>query len=133
MIIRLTALLFVAGLLSACKSIDGTYRPGCIAYEGSEIVLQDGNFTKNRFTDQVALDDDGQVVDPFPDYPQEGGYRVDRQFLYLTFEHDGSTETMHIDEHGGRIVLLTESEFDHLRQGGRPDDCVLAREDAKPQ
>ena len=43
----------IATLLFGCASHDGTYSPGCIAYEGSKISLSDGQFVWEKFTDSV--------------------------------------------------------------------------------
>jgi hypothetical protein len=72
MISRFVLSALVATLLSACVSHEGTYSPGCIAYVGSNITLSDGQFVWEKFTDEVVVNDDGEIVDQFPGYPLRG-------------------------------------------------------------
>ena len=50
MIMRLFAIILLAGALSACKSLDGVYLPGCPAYAGDRIELDGHSFTWDKFT-----------------------------------------------------------------------------------
>lgn len=126
--IRLISSAFLICLLAGCKSIDGTYYPGCIAYEGSKITLRDGQFVWDKFTDQVLLDEDGNVVNPFPGFPKKGSYRIDGHVVQLTFESDGAAESLHLHRRHGDILVLTDAENTAWEATGQYQACVLTRE-----
>ena len=112
----------LAALLVGCKAIEGTYEPGCIAYEGDRITLSGGRFEWGKFTDQVVLDDDGNIVNQFPGYPKSGSYRIDSETLHLS-----SGDVLHLRSHEGRYVLLTDAQFATQESTGEIDACALVR------
>ena len=115
-------------LLAGCQSVDGTYRPGCVAFEGDEISLTDGTFVWDRFTDQVTVDADGAVVDPFPDYPRRGSYRVDANRVELEFADETAARTLFLVQEQGRLRLLTAEERSGYERSGRVPECALLRD-----
>jgi len=122
-------LLFVPALalLCACSSIDGLYAPACVAYEGDEIELVEGRFTWRRFTDQRRVDDQGQPIEPFPDYPKSGAYEYRDPVIILT--PDSSSENTGfflLDEKRG-VYLLTGAEKQRYDIDGEIPECALRR------
>ncbi len=115
-------------LVTGCQSVDGTYRPGCVAYEGDEISLADGTFAWDRFTDQVTVDADGAVVDPFPDYPRRGSFRLEADRLELSFADGSAARTLFLVQEQGRLRLLTAEERAAYERSGRVPDCALLRD-----
>ena len=102
----------IATLLFGCASHDGTYSPGCIAYEGSKISLSDGQFVWEKFTDSVAVDDAGNVINPFPGYPMEGSYSIKGKALFLDAGSGESSVDMYLQEDRKRVYMLTVEEFE---------------------
>ncbi len=49
----------------ACSPVshDGTYAPSCIAYADSNITLNNGECVWDKFTGEVVVNDEGEVVD----------------------------------------------------------------------
>lgn len=128
MLIRCTALLLLVCCLAGCKAVDGRYEPGCMAYAGSTILLSDGTFSWDKFTDAVNLDENGNVIDAFPNYPKRGTYRIDEPKVVLTFESDGSVTTLHMNRNDdGRVALLTDEQQAAWATSGRLDECALTR------
>jgi hypothetical protein len=115
----------VTVLLSGCVSHDGTYLPGCAAYAGNRITLDQGSFVWEKFTDAVVVDDDGNVVDQFPGYPLEGSYRIDGQMVQMEARSGEPLETMYLQNAGEQRYLLTAEEFAFWQQYGTRDDCAL--------
>ena len=115
----------IATLLFGCASHDGTYSPGCIAYEGSKINLSDGTFVWEKFTDSVAVDDAGNVKDPFPGYPMQGSYRIKGQVLSLDAGSSASLANMYLQEYRKRVYLLTAEEFETWERTGTVGACAL--------
>ena len=115
----------IATLLIGCASHDATYSPGCIAYEGSNISLNDGQFVWEKFTDSIAVDDAGNVKDPFPGYPMQGSYRINGQVLSLDAGSGESLANMYLQEYGNRVYLLTAEEFETWERSGTVDKCAL--------
>jgi len=122
---QMTIGLAVVALLSGCKAIDGTYYPGCVAFEGDKVILRDGAVEWDRFTDQVIVDVDGNVKDPFPEYPKTGSYQVDGALLHLTFAGSETVHTLHIRKEGERTMLLNDTDLATWERTGRYGDCVL--------
>lgn len=112
-------------LLAACKQVEGTYYPGCAAFEGDKVVLQAGSVIWDRFTDQVIVDADGNAIDQFPEFPKTGVYEVDGDSLHLRFEQDNVAKTFHVRRRDDRVVLLNAEEFAAWERTGQIDDCVL--------
>ena len=112
-------------IVAGCASHEGEYSPGCIAYAGSTITLDGGRFVWERFTDQVKVDEEGRVVDPFPGYPKRGTYTIDGQTVYLASNNGTTLDTFYLHERDGAHLLLTAEENASWQQTGRYSDCVL--------
>jgi len=126
-----TRRILIAGcilVLGACTSIEGTYLPACAAYSGSEIRLESGRFLWSKFTDQVALDENGNVVEPFPGFPLEGSYRIDGQILTLVPDAGQPPETLYIHEEASAVFLLTAAEHARLKSSGERAECALQKQ-----
>jgi len=128
---RFSVIALLAGLLAACTSVEGTYYPGCPAFAGSKIVLGKRDFSWDQFTDLVLIDNSGNATDQFPDFPKHGSYERDGQFLRMTFAADGSVDTLHVRQHDGRLLLLTDTDLEEWQRTGRYADCVLTRENSE--
>ncbi len=124
---RRIALLLAAFALAGCTDYEGSYLPGCIAFAGSKVTLADGRFTWEKFTDEVIIGDDGNVVDQFPDYPKHGSYRIDGETLYLEPDSGESLQNMHLVRHSDRAYLLTAQQFGTWEKTGKHDKCALTR------
>ena len=115
----------ITSLLFGCASHDGTYLPGCIAYEGSKISLNEGTFVWEKFTDSVTVDDAGNVKNPFPGYPMQGSYRIKGQVLSLDAGPGESLANMFLQEYRQRDYLLTAEEFETWERTGTVRACAL--------
>ncbi len=123
--LRFVAITLLAVLLSACPSHEGTYSPSCIAYAGSNITLNDGQFVWEKFTDALVVDDEGNLVNQFPGYPMRGSYRVEGQAVYLEPDTGGSLQHMYLHRHRNNYYLLTADEFKLWEKTGNIADCTL--------
>lgn len=123
---RLTIGLFLSvWLFSGCASYEGRYSPDCMALAGSTVELANGRFEWDRFTDEVRLDDDGNAIDQFPDYPKRGTFRRDGQALIMNFESGAPAETMYLHSDQGQYFLLSSEQFESLGKDGKPERCAL--------
>jgi hypothetical protein len=111
--------------LLGCKTLEGKYSPGCIAYAGSNIELSNGNFSWEKFTDAVVIDDAGNVVNQFPGYPLQGSYRIEGQTLRMESASGEALSIMYFLQHGDREYLLTVEQFEALGETGEFDECAL--------
>ena len=118
----------LAALLAACAGKSGTWAPGCAAYEGDRITLDGGEFSWDRFTDQVVVDADGTRKDLFPDYPKHGTFDVDGDRLRMTTDSGERLPDMVFVELGSSTFLLTEADAGRYRDGGGIDACSLTLE-----
>lgn len=118
-----------AGLAACATAPDGVFEPACIAYSGERIELDDGRFEWNRFTDAVAVDDDGNRIDPFPGFPKRGRYETDgNQIRWLA--DDGTTlSERYLVEHGNRMWLLSYEQNEAFLAGEPMPACALALAD----
>lgn len=114
-------------LLSACASHDGTYSPACLAFAGDTVELRDGRFAWDRFTDEVHVGDDGQVVDPFPGFPVHGDYELDGDRLVLKPDSGATLDEHFLLRSGGDFYILTAPQYAEWRSSGDPGKCALVR------
>ena len=114
-----------AGLVAGCVSHDGTYAPSCIAYAGSEITLTDGRFVWEKFTDEVIVNDDGEVADRFPGYPLKGTYRINGQIVVMTSADGEAMENMYLHRRDADSYLYTAEQFEHWKKTGEHAECAL--------
>jgi hypothetical protein len=99
-------------LLTGCASYEGTYSPGCPAYAGSRITLDGGRFVWDKFTDQVLVNDAGEVVDLHPEYPLRGRYRMEGDTLHFDSYTGEPLPTMHLHREGDKTYLLTDTQLE---------------------
>lgn len=125
MIPRVVTTVLIAALSFGCVSHEGTYSPDCIAYAGSNVQLNDGEFVWEKFTDQVVVDDDGEVVNQFPGYPKRGTYRIDGQTVHLESNTGESLENMYLQRRDSRQYLLTAEQFEAWGKTSDYGDCTL--------
>lgn len=122
---QIIALAALTALLSGCVSHDGTYSPGCIAYAGSKITLSDGEFVWEKFTDEVVVNDDGEVVNQFPGYPLRGTYRINGQIVLMQSPDGEAMENMYLHRADDNSYLYTVQQFEQLKSSGETADCAL--------
>ena len=122
---RRPVIIVCAALLSGCLPHEGTYLPGCIAYVGDKITLGDGQFVWEKFTDERKVNEQGEIIDPFPGYPMKGSYRIDGQSVHMTPESGAAVQPMFLHEEDGRHHLLTADEFAAWEATGSYAECAL--------
>jgi len=115
----------MAVMVSGCVSHEGTYSPDCIAYAGSNISLSDGQFVWEKFTDEVIVDDDGEIVNQFPGYPMRGSYRIEGQTVYMESNAGEPIEKMYVHRRDNRQYLLSAGQFEAWENTGMYADCAL--------
>lgn len=118
-------IVFLALLLASCANHEGQYEPDCIAFEGDKIVLRDGRFEWHRFTDQRTVDEEGNVVDPFPGFPRSGTYK--RSGARLDFDASDGTQIDYwfVVEHAGQRYLLNPKQHNAFVDSGDMPRCAL--------
>ena len=122
---RVISALATAVLLVACVSHEGTYSPDCIAYAGSNISLNDGQFVWEKFTDAVVVDEDGEIVNQFPGYPMRGSYRIEGQIVHMESAGGDAIDKMYLHTRDKRQYLLTAEQFEAWQKTGKHADCAL--------
>ncbi len=122
---RSVAIMLVACLLAACSSHEGTYSPSCIAYAGDTIELIGGQFTWDKFTDALVVDEYGNLVDQFPGYPMHGTYRIDGDSLSMESASGEALQSMHLQQSDSHYYLLTGEQFEIWESTGRHAQCAL--------
>ena len=115
-------------MLAGCKDYEGTYSPGCIAFAGSNVTLAGERFTWDKFTDQVVVDDKGNVVNQFPGYPKRGSFEIKGKTLFLVSDTGESMPNMHVLRLGAESYLLTAQQFESWEKTGQHDVCALMRD-----
>jgi hypothetical protein len=125
------AVVYAALSLCACVSVDGRYSPSCPAFSGSTIEFDGGRFEWDKFTDVVRVDDEGKVIDAFPDYPKRGSYRIDGARIEMTAAGGEKLPPMYRVRFDGRSYLYTEQEYAAWQKDGSRARCALALDDDK--
>jgi len=126
-----TSLIVSTLALAACANQDGVYEPSCMAYEGNRIELRAGRFEWQRFTDQRTVDTEGNVIDPFPQYPKTGTYNVQGGRVEMTTDDEERLEDWFIVKHDGRRYLLNKKEHNVFQEAENLSDCALALDASK--
>lgn len=116
-------------VLRGCKSIEGNYNPDCAAFAGDSIELHAGRFTWTRFTDEVRVDNAGNKIDPFPDFPKSGTYVVNGDQVELRVDGDETPAIYMLQAHEGRTYLLTATQQKHFTAEGVIERCSLVLDD----
>lgn len=119
------ATLLITLFLASCANHEGQYEPACIAYEGDRIELKDGRFEWQRFTDQREVDQDGNVVKPFPDFPKTGTYTLSDSRMQFNTSDGVTLDDRFLVEHDGERYLLTGSQHNNFVERNDLPDCVL--------
>lgn len=119
------ATLCIATLLVACAGTEGVFEPACIAYEGDRIELRNGRFEWHRFTDQRNVDSNGDDVEPFPDYPKNGRYKLQDGQVRFDTDEGVRLPDYFLHKQRGRHYLLTEEQRKSLLGGAEIPACAL--------
>jgi hypothetical protein len=125
MSLRLPAAFVLAATLAACASPSGVYAPDCIAYAGDRIELDDGRFAWDKFTDQVRIDEAGQRVDRYPDYPVRGRYLIEDDRITFIAETDVSLPELYLVRRGRQHYLLSTAQYATWQETGDFANCAL--------
>ena len=121
------SLLGAVALLSACAPHAGRYAPDCMAMAGSVVNLDGSSFVWERFTDEVRIDEGGNKIEPYPDYPKRGTYRKEGSALYLETDNGDPVATFYLHKDAESYRLLTVEEHNAWEQSGEYARCVLTR------
>jgi hypothetical protein len=119
------ALILLTLLLAACASHEGLYEPACIAYEGDRIELKDGRFEWHRFTDERVVDNDGTIVNSFPDFPKSGTFRIASGRLEFVTDKDMRLDDWFVVVRAKQHYLLTASQHATFLKSDKLPDCAL--------
>lgn len=111
--------------LSGCRQLDGAFEPSCIAFAGERVTFASGRFEWDRFTDERRLDDDGNVVDPFPDYPKSGDYRLDGNRVEFFTDDGERLATRYLLERDDGLYLLEAEQREAVSKGRPLPECAL--------
>ena len=123
--LRIITTALIVSVAFGCATHEGIYSPGCIAYAGSTIRLGEGQFTWEKFTDEVTVDDYGAVINPFPGYPLHGSYRIDGRTVYMESDTGEVMNKLYLHERGRRYYLLTSKQRDAAEKTGNFGECAL--------
>ncbi len=124
---RPAILLLAASLLSACgDEIEGVFEPACIAHAGDRVILKEGRFEWDKFTDEVRLNPAGERIDAYPDYPKKGKFVVGKyQNLVFTSNDGSSLDDHYLLEYRDHWYLLTYEQNEAVLDGEAMPACAL--------
>lgn len=121
----LLALTVLTGCGSTAVAVDGSYEPSCTAFAGESISLRDGLYSWNKYTDARRIGPNGEVTDPYPDFPKTGAYGRDGTVIRLLDDNGVAMATWYLHEHQGRLALLNQDQQDAWSADGSYPDCML--------
>ena len=130
---RYVALALAAAVAGCAGTPNGVFQPACLAHAGDRVEFRGDRFEWNRFTDQVSLDDEGNAIDPFPDYPKSGHIKVDGEHVSLTADDGSTIAGRYLYEHRGRTWLLDEKQHAAVQDGQAMPACALVLADGRQQ
>ncbi len=105
----------------------GLYTPSCDMYEGETVDLQHGAYVWDRFTDTRSIDDEGNLVDSFPEHPMSGGYTRQAAKVSLQLTSDDAVRDYILLPVSGSAYLLTQKEYESFLASGEVVSCALQR------
>jgi hypothetical protein len=135
--VAITMMLLLAACAGSSEVYEGSYEPGCVAFEGDRIELRAGRFQWRRFTDQINVDADGNIVNPFPGFPRAGDYRHGTGSstgngagdnagpLQLTSDDGSGVYEWYPFRRAGENYLLTPQQNAAFLASGDLPDCAL--------
>lgn len=123
----------LASTATACgvlnQGMSGTFEPACIAHAGDRIVLADGRFEWDKFTDAIEIDDDGNRIDPFPGFPKTGSFDKDGDKLTWSADDGAPLDSRYLVEYRGETYLLTWDQSEAFGDGEPFPACALKLDD----
>ena len=129
---RQFALVFLAcSSIAACGSLEGTFEPACMAFEGDRVVFAGGRFEWHRFTDERRIDDSGNVIDPFPGYPLTGRYKMRKSVVEFVVAEGTRPDNMVLFETETDVYLLSVEQNAAAIAGEGLPTCPLRLSDTK--
>jgi hypothetical protein len=114
--------------MAGCASYDGTYSPDCLAHAGNRITLDNGRFVWDKFTDQVLVNDAGEVVDQYPEYPLRGRYSLHGETVHFESYTGEPLPPMHLKREDNKTYLLTPKQLESWETPGTRPRCPLTRD-----
>ena len=112
-------------LITACAQQPVVFEPACVAYSGDRITVTGSRFEWDRFTDVRRVGEDGEIIDPFPNFPRTGQVRSSDGRIVLVAD-DGQELGRFVEYlDGGRRLWLTDDETRELQSGNGVPECVL--------
>ena len=115
----------LAAILFACVPHEGVYAPACATFAGSTIMLSDGRFEWEKFTDEVIISEEGEVVEQFPGYPMHGVYRMDGQTVHMESDSGEAIDELYLRQRDHHYYLLTAQQVDASEESGVFSECAL--------
>ena len=123
---RMMVTALIAAIAFGCTSYEGLYSPGCPAFAGSTIKLSDGKFVWEKFTDEVIINEKGEVENQFPGYPMHGAYRIDGQTVRMEPDSGEAIDDLYLRQRDHHYFLLTAQQLDASKESGVFADCALS-------
>lgn len=118
-------------VLAGCRDYEGQYEPSCIAYEGDRVFLVKNRFEWQKFTDQRMIDENGNVVAAFPDYPKTGSYSLDDGRVEFRPNDATLIEDHFLISAGNSYYMLTEEQHQAYLVTNELANCALKQSDSK--
>lgn len=113
-------------IAAGCDDFDGEYLPDCAAHAGDRVTIEGTRFSWDRFTDAVRVDDDGNRIDAFPNYPKSGSISAADGKMRFVDDAGEEIAMRHVVVRDGVIALLTEAEHGQWETTGNWPDCPLS-------
>jgi hypothetical protein len=124
---HLLTIVVLAALLAGCptESFEGEFAPSCIALAGDTIVLNNGFFVWDKYTDAIQVDPEGNIVNPFPGFPINGTYTATDDQIVFSAESGQAPEQRFWIREGSTVYLLTRGQVGEWRSTGVLPACPL--------
>ncbi len=120
--------LSMALVLGACANQDGLYEPRCIAYEGDRVSMLENRFEWQKFTDERAIDANGEIIDPFPGYPKVGSFESRMGRVEFRPDDGSAIDDHFIVEHLEDWYLMPQDEHQLFLTADELSSCALRRQ-----
>ncbi|MEN7341325.1 MAG: hypothetical protein AAAFM81_00225 [Pseudomonadota bacterium] len=109
--------ILVALVLAACTvppsvddTIEGQFKPACLALAGDIIDIEGDRYTWRKFTDEIVVGDDGELIEPFPGFPKSGQFTREGDELRLLNGNGEPSAAFYVRKRADGVYLLTADE-----------------------
>ena len=111
--------LVIAFVTAACTTsatvgdtVEGRFEPACTMFSGDIVEITGDQYVWKKFTDEIVVDDNGELGEPFPGFPRSGPIRRDGEHMRFIGTDGEPDADFHVKQRVDGVYLLTAEELE---------------------